>query len=152
MPKFRLVAFLGLLAIFVSGVVCGALVFSTLVYRQSMASAASRGSSPPVAEFHKGPGGMDPEQVRKKLIEEMRQRVKLDDAQVAQLNWIYDETRAQFDEINKEMNERGRALWDKQVAAVKAILRPDQQPLYDQLRAEHEAARKRRHEQQGDKK
>jgi hypothetical protein len=38
------------------------------------------------------------------------------------------------------------------VAEVKAILRPDQVPLYDQLRAEHEAARKRRHAQEADKK
>jgi hypothetical protein len=38
------------------------------------------------------------------------------------------------------------------VAEVKAILRPEQEPLYDQLRAEHEAARKRRHQQEAEKK
>jgi len=82
----------------------------------------------------------------------MRQRVKLDDGQVAKLNRIFDDTRAQFDQIHKEMNDRGHAVWDKQVAEVKAILRPDQQPLYEQLRAEHEAARKRHHQQEGEKK
>ena len=94
----------------------------------------------------------DPEEIRKRLVEEMRQRVKLDDAQIAKLNRIFDETRAKFDQIHQEMNERGHAAWDEQVAAVKAILRPDQVPLYDQLRAEHEAARKRRHQQESEKK
>ena len=142
MPKSRLLAFLGLLAIFVSGTICGA-----FGYRLYMASPVfGHNLAPPPAAARR-----DPEQIRKMLVEEMRQRVKLDDAQVAKLNQIFDDTRAQFDEIHREMNDRGRAIWDKQVAEVKAILRPDQQPLYDQLRAEHEAARKRRH-QQDDKK
>jgi endonuclease YncB( thermonuclease family) len=110
----------------------------------------SRNLPPGMAGSHKGPG-MDPEEVRKRLVEEMRQRVKLDDAQLAKLNRIFDDTRVQFDQIHKEMNDRGHAVWDKQVAEVRAILRPDQQPLYDQLRAEHEAAR-RRHQAEGEKK
>ncbi len=147
MPKSRFLAFLGLLAIFVSGAVSGA-----LVCRLHMASPVFGRSAPPgVAGTRKGPGP-DPEEVRRRLVEEMRQRVKLDDAQTAKLNRIYDDTRAQFDQIHKEMNDRGHALWDKQVAEVKAILRPDQESLYDQLRAEHEAARKRRHQQESEKK
>lgn len=147
MPKSRFLAFLGLLAIFISGAVSGA-----LGYRLYTASPVfSRNVPPGMGGPHRGPG-MDPEEVRKRLIEEMRQRVKLDDAQVAKLNRIFDDTRAQFDKIHQEMNDRGHAVWDKQVAEVKAILRPDQQPLYDQLRAEHEAARKRRHQQEGDRK
>ena len=142
MVKSRLLAFLGLLAIFVSGIICGAFGYHLYV----ASPVFGHNLAPPPAPVHK-----DPEQVRKMLIEEMRRRVKLDDAQIAKLNQIFDDTRAQFDEIHREMNDRGRAVWDKQVAEVKAILRPDQQPLYDQLRAEHEAARKRRH-QQDDKK
>jgi hypothetical protein len=146
MPKSRFLAFLGLLAIFVSGAVSGA-----LGYRLYMVSPVfSRNLPPGMAGSHKGPG-MDPEEVRKRLVEEMRQRVKLDDAQLAKLNRIFDDTRVQFDQIHKEMNDRGHAVWDKQVAEVRAILRPDQQPLYDQLRAEHEAAR-RRHQAEGEKK
>jgi len=147
MPKSRFLAFVGLLAIFVGGAVSGA-----LGYRLYMVSPVfGHNGTPGIAAGHKGPG-VDPEEVRRRLVEEMRQRVKLDDAQLAKLNRIYDDTRAQFDQIHKEMNDRGHALWDKQVAAVRAILRPDQLPLYDQLRAEHEAARKRRHQQQGDRK
>jgi len=147
MPKSRLLAFLGLLAIFVSGAVCGA--FGYHLYMASPVFGHNLAQGGPGA--HKGPGP-DPEEIRRRLVEEMRSRVKLDDAQVARLNQIYDNTRAQFDQIHREMNDRGRAVWDKQVAEVKAILRPDQQPLFDQLRAEHEAARKRRHQQEAEKK
>jgi hypothetical protein len=146
MPKSRFLAFLGLLAIFVSGALCGA-----FGYRLYLASPVSGHNLSPGSAAHKGPGS-DPEEIRRRLVEEMRQRVKLDDAQIAKLNRIFDETRAQFDQIHKEMNDRGHAVWDKQVAEVKAILRPDQVPLYDQLRAEHEAARKRRHQQEAEKK
>jgi hypothetical protein len=147
MPKSRFLAFLGLLAIFVSGAISG--VFG---YRLYMASPVFSHNLPPgLVGTHKGPGP-DPEEIRKRLVEEMRQRVKLDDAQIAKLNKIFDGTRAQFDQIHREMNDRGHAAWDKQVAEVKAILRPDQMLLYDRLRAEHEAARKRRHQQEGEKK
>lgn len=147
MPKSRFLAFLGLLAIFAGGAVFG--VFGYHLYLAS--PVFGHNLTPGTAVNRKSPGP-DPEEVRKRVITEMRQRVKLDDAQVAKLNRIYDDTRAQFDQIHKEMNDRGHAVWDKQVAEVKAILRPDQEPLYDQLRAEHEAARKRRHQQESQKK
>ena len=147
MPKSRLVAFLGLLAIFVGGGIAGA--FGYHLYLASPVFGHNLAPGP--AGVRKVPGP-DPEEIRKRLVEEMRQRVKLDDAQIAKLNRIFDDTRAQFDQIHREMNDRGHAVWDKQVAEVKAILRPDQLPLYDQLRAEHEAARKRRHQQEGEKK
>ena len=143
MPKSRLVAFLGLLAIFAGGAVFGA-----FGYHLYVASPVFGHTLPPGPVNARRNGPPDPEEVKKHLIEEMRTRVKLDETQLSKLNLIYDDTRAQFDQIHREMNDRGRAVWDKQVAEVKAILRPDQQPLYDQLRAEHEAARKRRHEQQ----
>ncbi|HEY1219545.1 MAG: hypothetical protein ABSE42_19230 [Bryobacteraceae bacterium] len=147
MPKSRLVAFLGLLAIFVGGGIAGA--FGYHLYLASPVFGHNLAPGP--AGVRKVPGP-DPEEIRKRLVEEMRQRVKLDDAQIAKLNRIFDDTRAQFDQIHREMNERGHAAWDKQVAEVKAILRPDQEPLYDQLRADHEAARKRRHQQEAEKK
>ena len=146
MPKSRFLSFLGLLAIFLSGALCG--VFG---YRLYMASAAGH-NPPPGPVSNRKERQQDPEEIRKRIVEEMRQRVKLDDAQVAKLNRIFDDTRARFDQIHREMNERGHAAWDHQVAEVKAILRPEQVPLYDQLRAEHDAARKRRHAQEAEKK
>jgi hypothetical protein len=135
-----------LLAIFLSGALCG--VFG---YRLYSASAAGHNPLPGPASNRKA-SQPDPEEIRKRIVEEMRRRVKLDDAQVAKLNRIFDDTRARFDQIHREMNERGHAAWDRQVAEVKAILRPDQVPLYDQLRAEHDAGRKRRQEQEAEKK
>jgi endonuclease YncB( thermonuclease family) len=146
MPKSRFLYFLCLLVIFLSGALCG--VFG---YRLYNTSAAGHNPQPGPTSNRKA-AQPDTEEIRKRIVEEMRQRVKLDDAQVAKLNRIFDDTRARFDQIHREMNERGHAAWDHQVAEVKAILRPDQVPLYDQLRAEHEAARKRRHAQEADKK
>jgi hypothetical protein len=147
MPQPRLLSFLGLLAIFLSGALSG--VFG---YRLYETSAASKHNLPTGPEGTRKARTQDPEEIKKRIISEMRQRIRLDDAQVAKLNRIFDDTRAQFDQIHQEMNDRGHAVWDHQVAEVKAILRPDQVPLYDQLRAEHEAARKRRQQQDGDKK
>jgi len=147
MPKSRFLAFLGLLAIFISGALCGVFGYRLYLASPVFGHNLSAGST----SAHKAPPP-DPEEIRRRVLEEMRRRVKLDDAQIAKLNNIFDDTRAQFDQIHREMNDRGHAVWDKQVAEVKAILRPDQVPLYDQLRAEHEAARKRRHQQEGDKK
>jgi hypothetical protein len=147
MPKSRILAFFGLLAIFLSGAVSG--IFG---YRLYLAYATSGHGVAQGAVGARQAPKPTPEEIRTKIVEEMRQRVKLDDAQVAQINRIFDETRAKFDQIHNEMNDRGRAVWDHQVAEVRAILRPEQVPLYDRLHAEHEAARKRRHQQEGEKK
>ena len=147
MPKSPILAFIGLLAIFLSGALSG--IFGYRLYLASATSGLGLAQGP--AGARQGPRPT-PEEIRKKIVEEMRQRVKLDEAQVAQLNRIFDDTRAQFDQIHKEMNDRGHAVWDHQVAEVRSILRPDQVPLYDRLRAEHEAARKRRHQQESEKK
>jgi hypothetical protein len=147
MPKPRLLSFLGLLAIFASGALSG--VFGYRLYESSVASKHNPSPGPTGTRKARA---QDPEEIKKRIIAEMRQRVKLDDAQVAKLNRIFDDTRARFDQIHQEMNDRGHAVWDHQVAEVKAILRPEQVPLYDQLRAEHDAARKRRKQRDGDEK
>jgi len=84
----------------------------------------------------------------------MRDRVKADDKQLEQIKQVYNDTREQYDHIRQTMNAEGRTIDENQVAKIKAILRPDQVPVYDQIRAEHEAAHKRRMQQreQGDHK
>jgi hypothetical protein len=47
------------------------------------------------------------------------------------------------------MNAESRAIWDEQVAKIKAMLRPDQVELYDQLRARKDAERKQRERTKG---
>lgn len=140
MLKSRLSAFLSLLLVFLSGGVVGA--FAYRLYNTSVVAAPSRTIR------------QDPEEVRKRLIAEMRDRVKLDERQLNQLEKIYDQTREQFNQLNQKRNTESRALWDSQTAQIKAMLRADQIPLFERLHAERESERKRRHDQQhpGDKK
>jgi hypothetical protein len=95
----------------------------------------------------KQPPRPTPEEFRKHQIEELRQKVGLDDRQVAQYNAILDSTRQRFDQLHDKLNAEGRAIHDEQVGKVNAILRPEQRPLYEKWRTEREAERKR-HEQQ----
>ncbi len=131
MLKSRLSAFLSLLLVFLSGGVVGA--FAYRMYNTTVVAGTRR---------------PDPEEVRKRLVTEMRDRVKLDDRQVAQVEKIYDQTREQFNLLNQKRNAESHALWETQTGQIKALLRPDQVPLFDILHAEHEQARKRRHDLQ----
>ena len=137
MPKSKLSALASLLLVFLSGAVLGAFAHRLYMVR----SVSSNG---PVAL----PGNRrpDPEEIRKHLVAEMRDVVKLDDQQVSQLNKIYDETREKSDEVRQKANAEMRVVWDSQVEQIKAILRPEQVTLYDQLRAKHDAER-RQHRQ-----
>ena len=133
MPKSRISAFLSLLLVFLSGAAVGALAYRLYVVNTVSAIVQKR---------------PNPEEVRKRQVAEMREKVKLDDDQVAQLEKILDETRDAWRPIREKQDAEGRAIHDSQVAKVKALLRPDQLAPYAELQAEHEAERKRR--QQGD--
>ena len=138
MPKTKWSAFLSLLLVFLSGALVGGFA-SRLMTVNSVISGAPAAAKRP-----------DPEEVRKRLVTEMKDRVKLDDQQITQLQKIYDDTRESFGKLHEESNAQARALRDRQTERVKALLRPDQQPLYDQLHAEHvEQERKRHHDQKG---
>ncbi len=136
MPKTRLSAFLSLLLVFLSGALVGGFASRLMTVNSVI-------SGPPAAT--KRP---DPEEVRKRLVTEMKNRVKLDDQQVTQLQQIFDQTRESFGKFNEKRNAEARALRDSQTERIKAMLRADQVPLYDQLRTEHEQERKRRHTEQ----
>jgi hypothetical protein len=134
MANTKLSAFISLLLVFCSGVVVG--VFGYRVYNTSVAPAP------------RAPGKQDPAEIRKQLIDEMKREVQLDAQQVARLGQIYDETRVRFEEVTKKRGDEARAIWDEQIEEIKKMLRPDQVPLYEKLRArkdaEREADRKRR--------
>lgn len=140
MAKSKLSALVSLVFVFLSGVLVGVVAHRLYTVRTVAGSAAVN------------PPSRNPEEIRKRQIAEMRNRVKLDETQVVELNKIYDETRTDFDALHKKANAETRVLWDKQVEKIKAILRPDQIPLYDQLRAERDAERRRRHQNQPDRK
>jgi hypothetical protein len=129
MANSKLSAFLSLVLVFCSGGVVG--VFGYRAYNNSTAPA-------PRAQEKK----QDPEDVRKRLIAETAKEVHLDDQQVVKLGQIYDDTRERFTDINKKRNTEARTAWDDQTARIKALLRPDQLPLYEALRAHWDAERK----------
>ena len=136
MPRSRLSAFLSLLLVFLSGAVVGG--FAYRAYSVKVIA------SPPGS-----PSKRDPEEVRRRIVSDMREKIKLDDQQVAQINQILDQTREQFrqirDKANMEMREPMKAVHDKQVQTIDALLREDQRPLYAQWEAAREAEH-RRHE------
>ena len=136
MGKFKLSALVSLVLVFLSGVLVGAV--AQRLYMVSSVSSNASGSLPP------GVRKQSPEDVRKHAVAEMRQRVKLDDSQVTQLEGIYDQTREQFDRLFQNRNAEARVLWDKQNDEIRHMLRPDQLPLFEKLHAEHEAAHRAR--------
>jgi len=143
MPKSRLSAFLSLLLVFFSGAVLGAFAYRLYTVKTVETVSIIPGTPP-----RKGGG---PEEFLKQRLAEMKDRVKADDQQLQQIKQVYNETREQYDGIRHKMNAEAHAIDENQVAEIKAILRPDQIPIYDQIRSEHEAAHKRRqqqHEQQ----
>lgn len=139
MPKSKLSAFLSLLLVFFSGAVLGAFAYRLYAVKTVETVVPAPGTPP-----RKGGG---PEEILRQRLAEMKDRVKADDQQLEQIKQVYSETREKYDGIRQKMNAEGHAIDENQVAKIKAILRPDQIPVYDQIRAEHEAARKR-HQQQ----
>jgi hypothetical protein len=142
MPKNRLSALLSVVLVFSSGVLVG-----VVGHRLYTVNSVTSGSTAPTR-----PPRPDPEEVRRRLISEMRDRVKLDDQQLAQLNHIYDQTRQRFDELHKKGSQESRAIWDKQKEEIRAILRPDQLVLYDRYQKERDEQHRRNDKQRKDTK
>ena len=134
MANTKLSAFFSLLLVFLSGVVVGG-----FAYRLYSTTAVVAPSNPKGYEEKR-----DPEAIRKRNIDDMTQAVHLDPQQVGQLENIYDHTREQFEQVFQKRDAEARAIFDDQVAQIKAMLRPDQLPLYEALHAKHEADRKAR--------
>jgi hypothetical protein len=134
MPKSKLSAFLSLLLVFLSGAAVGALAHK--LYVVDTVVGRNVGKRPNL------------EEVKKRHVAEMREKVKLDDAQTARFAEILDETAHDWRPLREKQDADGRAIHERQVAKIKAMLRPDQLLLYEKLQAERDAERKRG--QQGD--
>ena len=133
MPKSKWSAFLSLILVFLSGVLVGG-----VAYRLYLVNTVQSNFQPPRRP--------NPEEVRRQRISQMREVVKLDDEQVKQVERIYDETRNQFEQSRAQFDEKNKTINEGQVQKIRGLLRPDQVPLYDDLRKKHEAERKRRME------
>src|SRR5437016_12353466 len=120
--------------VFLSGAVVGG--FAHRLYM--MNSVLAVGGNPP-----------KPEEVRRKIVEEMRTRLSLTNDQVTQLSAIMDSTKARFHEVrskwDKEAHIRAKpelkAIQEDQVQKIKEILTEQQRPEYDRYRADREKQR-----------
>jgi hypothetical protein len=128
MLKSKSSALISLLLVFLSGVLVGG--FAYRLYNVSVVVGPNNGKRP------------DPEEIRKHIVADMRDHLKLDAHQVDQLQQIFDQTRDQFHQIHDKMNAEGQAIRTSQTEKIKGILRADQLPLYEQWRAERERERK----------
>jgi len=143
MLKTKSSALLSLILVFLSGTLVGA-----VSYRLYMVNSVNSGGGTP---GRGAKGNMDPEVVRQRRVQEMKEKVNLDADQVAKLNVIYDATRQQFEALKKRGDGEAHGIWEKQRDAVRAILRPEQLPLYEQHLKDLDEQRKRRM-QEGKKK
>jgi hypothetical protein len=153
MNKAKFSALLSLILVFASGGVLGA--FAYRLY-----------SAPPV-QVTGGPGvpvppRPSPEEVRRKVVSELTNKVKLDAEQARQLNAIMDQTHTEFEALRLKgkpdwdaLNQKREALMEKQrpeqdairtrqAERINAMLRDDQKPLYAEWRTERERQRKTR--------
>jgi hypothetical protein len=132
MANTKVSAFLSLLLVFVSGIVVGGAGYR--VYNTKVAATAK----PPEKR-------LSPEEFQKRAVDDMAKECHLDPQQITELRQIYGETRVAFDEkraeFNNQLHSAGQAIHDQQVEKIKKMLRPDQIPLYDALRARREAER-----------
>jgi hypothetical protein len=123
MRRSNLVVGLYLALVFASGTAVG--FFGHMLYRPAPARTAGKGS---------------PEEFRKKLLDDMRTRLKLSDEQVRQVDAIYDGTRREYvEKIKPQM----KALTDQQVEKVRAVLSEPQRVEYEKWRAERGKAREK---------
>jgi flagellar biosynthesis/type III secretory pathway protein FliH len=129
MPKSRFSAAIYLIVVFLSGALVGGLSYR--LYAVSPVSAK-----------------LSPEDMRHRYIEAIREKLKLDNEQVQQVNQILDDTRARYNEIRNKMRTEGQAINNRQVEQIEAILHDDQKSLYAAFRAERERMREQMREKQ----
>ncbi len=86
-----------------------------------------------------------PEEVRKKTLAEMQNRMKLSDEQVSKINSVYDETRARVHEVHEKYRPQMDAITKDQRDKVRSILSPDQVGEYEKMLKERD---EREHQRQ----
>ncbi|SRR6266849_8693063 len=123
--RWKIAMYVGL--VFVSGALSGA--FSHRLYTVSGVSA----NAP-----------RNPEEFRRRYMEEMKTRLKLTPDQVTQLSAILDETRSRVRSTRESIEPEIRKIREEQQEKVHHILSAGQRPEYDQMRKEREAEIQRR--------
>jgi hypothetical protein len=117
-----------LLLVFSSGAALG--VFSDHLYTTKTVTATSIGTK------------NDPTQLRRRYIEEMRNRLKLDAKQVSTLSQILEETDVQMHDLHQKYRPEMTSIHNAQIDRVKGILTEPQRTDYQNMLAERDAKRK----------
>jgi len=118
---------LSLLAVFISGVVVGAFAFRLYTVRTIEAAAPS-----------------SPEAYRRKYVNEMKNRLTLDDSQTLRLNQILDQTRAKAAEVKLRYKPELDRIHSEQVQDIRTMLNVPQTQEYEKYLHERELEQKAR--------
>jgi hypothetical protein len=160
MNKSKLSAILSLTFVFASGLVLGA--FAYRLYFVSPVTSGGGGApvQQPLSPERKKAEG------KKRYVESLTKKVKLDAEQLQKLNGILESTeqeankirekhKAERDALNAQneafkvkVHPEFEALHNHQIEEINAILRDDQKQLYADFRAERDRERKQREQQQ----
>jgi Arc/MetJ family transcription regulator len=151
MPKSKASAFFSVLLVFLSGAAMGAVAYRLYAVK----TVSSTNPAPPPKK--------SPEETRKLIINSLKDKVHLDDSQLAEVQKIYQEQHEAFDAVHakyqarldpiidplyKAANAERDQIHDRSIAKIKALLRPDQVPLYDKWQADRAAAAQKRRQDQ----
>lgn len=112
--------------VFLSGAVAGSV--ATRLYTTS--SVQARPSQRP-----------SPEEFRRRYVEEMKTRLKLNDDQLGRLQSILDETRARFHDARQRQDAEMKTIHGGQVEKIRSILSEEQRTEYEKMRAERQKRR-----------
>ncbi len=113
--------------VFLSGAVLGGLGYR--LYSESSVSANAQ---------------RNPEEFRRRYMDEMRSRLKLSDDQASKLSAILDETRMRFRATRDTIEPEMQRIREEQQEKVHTILRPEQIPEYEKMRKERDEEIRRR--------
>ena len=117
-----------LLLVFVGGGAVG--VFADRLYAVKAVSADTR-----------APGPRTPDEYRKRYVEELKSRLKLDSDQATKLNAVLEATQQRMHDLHEREKPEMTAIHQEQVDRVHAILNDKQDVEYDKMREEREKRR-----------
>jgi hypothetical protein len=126
MPKTRLSATIYLFLVFASGILLG--VVSHRLYDTNTASANS------------SPRNMT--EYRKRYLAEMRERVRVNDKQIASVVQHLDDAKRRFDDLKMQEQPLHDHIQQELVDEIRNELTDDQKPAYDKWHAERQRAQK----------
>ena len=126
MRRSNLTLALYLLLVFLSGVVVGAL-----------------GDRFQTTQSVKAKNPLNPEEMRRQYVEDLRSRLKLSADQLKQLTVILDETRDRFRELRHKYSPDVRAIQESQASRIRAMLDEKQRAEYEKMRQERDRHRQR---------